>query len=186
MGFRQPVIVQGSNIFNPIDSGYLAWNYPGVYARTSAPTLTSGLLFTQRLRLPTSLLITNIVLYLCTIGVTLTAGDSLAGIFDKNGNLLGSTADQSGTWAGTVGLKSMALSPSPVTVNAGDIYVGFYSVGTTPPAFQRIDTPFQIPDGNVAGSLVEFGTANSGLTNALPNPFSSQIAGGYCHWVGLS
>ena len=158
----------------PKDHGFLAWTFDPQSA-TGGQAPPSGTLYVALLRLNVGALVSNVTLFISTAGVTLTAGESLFGLYTKAGALLSGSADQSGVWTGT-GIFTAALT-TPQQCAAGDYYVALYSVGTTPPVFGA----GAAGDGRVANAILvspnlRSGFANAGLTNALPANLSAMNA----------
>jgi hypothetical protein len=119
-------------------------------------------------------------------GATLTTNQCFAGLYTSAGVLLSSTADQSVAWA-TGGLKTMALAVAQATTIDTYYYVGWYAVGTTMPTqTRRINSSSAITNVGLAAPNFAFGTANTGLTTALPDPIGTQTGGATGWWVGLS
>jgi hypothetical protein len=130
-------------------------------------------------------------MYVSTAGSTLTSGDSFACLYDAAGNLLGTTSSQSSLWTST-GLKTMALT-STYAANAGDYYVGAWSVGTTPPVFAGFGGQFGAVGADIAAANMGLATPNlrsatssTGRTTTAPNPFGAQTAIGKVIWAALS
>lgn len=122
------------NPVGPLDHDLLSWNYP-VAAASGATGPTSGTVTMVKFWLRQSATITNVAVGLGAAGVTLTAGQNFAGLYDSSGNRLGVTADQAANWI-SAGFKLMPLTvPAPVA--AGAYYVAFLSNGTTPPTLAR-------------------------------------------------
>lgn len=136
------------NQFTPQDHDLLAWNF-AIPAASGATGPTSGTVSMMKLWFRQNLTVTNVAVGLGAAGVTLTAGQNFAGLYDSAGNRLGVTADQTANWA-TAGFKSMALV-APVPVTAGAYYVAFLSNGTTPPTLAR-------------GGIITASYANANLT----------------------
>ena len=126
-------IPTGFGIPKPADDGLLAWNYdPAPLINTSSAPAAETLYF-LRLRLDEEHLVSNLWLYLSTVGATLTANESFAGIYKivtTKMVLQTKTADQSSAWAATTGYKKMALEAG-VTLAPGTYYVGILCGGAT-------------------------------------------------------
>lgn len=174
----------------PADHGYLSWSTP-IYAAQLTSLMSveaaAGTLRLSRNRRVAAGPVTNLVTYVTTAGSGLTSGQCFGALYDASGNLLGSTADQSVAWA-SGGLKSMALAGGPVTVPAGDYYVGLWYNGTTAPTLLRAGlgiAPSQINANQSAGNY-DVAFANTGLTTTAPNPFGATTAGSLLWWTALS
>jgi hypothetical protein len=149
----------------------------------STPLATAGTFYVVRLHVPVATSATNILTSVVTAGVALTSGQCFAALY-QGGNLLGTTADQSGSWISS-GNKTMAISGGPVAVVAGDVFVGFWFNGTTGPAFVRGTSLAFINFGLTLTSL-RFGTANTGLTTTAPGTLGTISAFSTVYWVALS
>lgn len=114
----------------PADFNLTAWSFSplGISARDTA--MFNGALTLIGIKIPAAMTVTSVHNFIVTPGVNLTAG---FGALYQSGNLLAVTADQSTAWATTPGRQTMALA-SPQAVNPGMVYVGFWSVGDTPPS----------------------------------------------------
>jgi hypothetical protein len=122
------------NQTTPQDHDLLAWNF-SVAVASGATGPTSGTVTMVKLWFRQALTVTNVAIGLGAAGVTLTAGQNFAGLYDSSGNRLGVTADQAANWVSS-GFKEMALTV-PVAVAAGAYYVAILSNGTTPPTLAR-------------------------------------------------
>ena len=168
------------------DQGLLAWTFD--LAMTSnnnnKPSATGAVNFC-RMYVPTATSVTNILMTILTAGATLTAGQNFAALYDQNGNLIGTTADQSTAWQST-GLMTMALAGGPFTVGPGYIYVGFWVNGTTAPGFLRTaaSTGAEINVG-LTSTTYRFGSGGVATTTA-PATVGTLSAAGVGYWVGLS
>jgi len=95
--------------------------------------IPAATIFLMRIPLPASTVVTNVLLNIVTIGVTLT--NSFAAIFRSSGAVVGQSADQSTIWGsgGSTGNKTTALVGGPFTLTplaANDfIWTAFY-IGT--------------------------------------------------------
>lgn len=173
------------SVFTPADHGLLAWSYDIAVCSSGTIIPTAGLLQLVKLKLDQAALITNLVMHMTAAGVTLTAGQNFAALYSSAGALLSVTADQSTAWQSS-GLKSMALAV-PQTVPAGDVYVGFWSNGSTLPTPSRSNLGHSAA-GNVGLSApnLRFATANTGLTTTAPPTFGAQTALFTGWWVAVN
>jgi hypothetical protein len=176
-------------IRRPPDYGLLAWDFdPSICASTT--TLGSaGTLQLQRVHVPVTSSVTNIVMYLGTVAVGGTSGQNFAGLWNASGGAqVGITADMTATFGGSGGLKVMALASGPFLIAAGDYYVGYYwNAGTSGPGWARANT--------IAGTLTNMSlaspdlicaTANTGLTTTPPSTLGAQSINSHNWWCGLS
>lgn len=173
--------------FFPSDHGILAWAFPPEVAASQVAPIAAGRLTLTLIKLPVEVTVTNVILGVATAGGTLTANQCLAGLF-QNGNLIGSSADQSTNWT-SVGVQIMALTGGPFVLDAGEAYVGWYYQGTTAPKFACG------PTGNWASGVINigitstaarFGIANTGLTTALPGSIGTISTSTAAFWAALS
>lgn len=172
----------------PADHGLLAFSLdPAVTNTSSAPA--SGVMTLVKVRLTAPATPASVLLHITAAGVTLTAGQNLAGLYSAAGVLLGTTADQSAAWA-SAGQKLMALTPasagSLTDLPPGVYYIGFLSVGTTPPSFARA-SGVGTTNANLAAGSYRFATIGAGLT-ALPAAFvpANQAASAIGWFAGLA
>lgn len=121
--------------FMPSDLGYIAWSFdPGVIIAGQSG-LTSGTVHMFRLEVRRQATINTISIGIQTAGASLTVGQNFAGIYDSNGTLLRSTADQSTAWT-SIGVIAMPLT-TPLLVNPGSYHVALLTNGGTPPSLSR-------------------------------------------------
>ncbi|MFC8490717.1 hypothetical protein ACFUJU_07905 [Streptomyces sp. NPDC057235] len=173
--------------YNPGDQTLLAWTFDPATNITAQTALTSGQLYMVRLPIRTAATISTVVVPVGTAGSSLTAGQSLVGLYDQTGTLLGQSADQSASWTST-GVKNVSLT-SPVSVSAGYYVVAIMSTGTTPPSIFRgsnasIGAAF--PNVGLSTENSRFAVHGAGLT-ALPSSVSmgSRTPTTGAVWVGL-
>lgn len=175
----------------PFNHGLLAWNFDPILLQSGSATVSvqSGRVIFQRVQIPVTMTINNVLASISTAGSGLTSGQCLAGLYSSALAKLGASADQSTVFTST-GLKTIALS-SPVTVTGGPgvwIYVAILSVGTTVPIWYGIST-----QGNVVGSqglgLDASGSYRTDFQSGQTSlPTTASLGGGTTSmvWVGLS
>jgi hypothetical protein len=180
-----PVVAAARYAFTPPDHGLKAWTFEPVGALGGAIPV-SGTLQLARVHLPVAATITNIVLNIITAGSTLTSGQCFAGLWTAAGAKVDVTADQAASWVST-GNKTMALAAGPYSAAAGDYYIGWWSNGTTNPAFARQGTTVLVNVG-LAAPNYRFCTADTGLTNAASAPanLAAQAQALFSFWAALS
>lgn len=115
----------------PADQNFLGWGYDPEHA-SSTNILTSGTVYLHKLWLSSGTTVTNLGWTITTAGATLTAGQSLMGLYNAAGSRLAQTADQAAAWTST-GFKYPALTGSVAIATSAYYYVAILSVGTTPP-----------------------------------------------------
>jgi hypothetical protein len=185
-GSAAVTVPDGTNsIFTPADYGWIAWSGDPMAQYTGiAPT--NGYAYFTMIPVRSACTITNILMAVTTVGASMVSGENFAGLFNTSGTLLSATADQSSTWAGTTGLKTMALT-TPQSVSAGLYYVAFFTNGTTIPKFSYNAAQVSIYGGN-SGTYPRFGldTAHSGLTTAFHSPATIISSSTSLFWAGVS
>jgi hypothetical protein len=171
----------------PLRHGYVEWNYDPVIGGTgTAPT--SGTVYVMKVSAQSGGSVSNIVLTITSsAGVSLTAGQNFAALYDSTGARVGVTADQSSAWTSN-GLKTMALVGGPFTLRAGsDYYVALLSNGTTTASFMRSGTNLTAPNANQANALQRFSTNGTGTSLPSSLTLSSNTGtGAATFWVALS
>lgn len=175
--------------YQPADNNLLAWAYDPILVTTGTIFAAAGTLYMIKIHSPSAISATNIFLYLQTSGATLTASQCYAGIY-QNGNLLGTSADLSGSvspgFASAAGLKTIPIVAGPIAVAAGDFYIAFYANGTTLPTLGRAGSfPTLNNVGLTAGSY-RTASANTGLTTALPGTMGTQTSLNVAYWAAVS
>ncbi|WPH59026.1 hypothetical protein SEA_LUCKYSOCKE_12 [Streptomyces phage LuckySocke] len=120
--------------FTPADHGLIAWTHDPATLRSASNATVSGTVYLAKVKIVNrSTVVSNIIVGIEAAGATLTAGQSLVGLYNSSGTRLAVSADQSANWTST-GLKTIALT-TPQTLAVGSYYVAILSVGTTPPQF---------------------------------------------------
>lgn len=186
---QYPLSVVNDPEFIASDHNYLSWSLPSPYCTVAASAATThGVVYLTKVKVVNrSTVVTNVVASLATGGVTLTAGQNFAGLYNSSGTLLASTADQSTAWA-SAGVQTMALS-SPQTLAVGTYYVALLTNGG------GAGLQFVAAGGGFAGTTnagLTTGTARSltsGTTQtALPASITlgSGATNGYTRFVALS
>jgi hypothetical protein len=175
-----------SALWLPSDHGLIDWSYDPALGSTPTAPAVAGTMQTVALKVLTAQPVTNILLFVGTAGVTLTAGQCFAALYQGYGGpLVGVTADQSGAWQST-GLKTMPLAGGPFTVQPGLLIVGFWYNGTTAPQFPRGDNSGAKINAGLALASSRFGTANTALTTTAPGNLGAIAAQGIGWWAALS
>lgn len=172
--------------FMAADAGWLAWNYDPALTAGST-TLVTGQLFMCRVDLLSPATISTLYYAVNAVGVTLTSGQNLAGLYDASGNLLAQTADQSASWV-SAGFKNTALV-TPYVAAAGTYHLGFLSNGATPMSLLRAlgsGTQAATVNANLPVTTARWATTGSGLT-ALPSTvtMSGRTLSGGTPWVAV-
>lgn len=115
--------------WQPHEVGLVAWNYDPIAALNTTGN-TSGTIYFMRMPIRKSTTVNTLYVTVNAVGSGLTAGQNGLALYDNSGLLLAQSADQSSNWATVIGLKNVAIPPTPVT--PGFYYVAFMSNGTTP------------------------------------------------------
>lgn len=177
----------------PADLGMLAWNYDPVTAGSGTAT-TSGTLYVLGVPVREQLSVTNVELYLSTLGASLTSGQNLVALFNSSGTQIGVSADQTSAWqtGGTTGPKIIPLVGGPYTLPAGLYYVAVLTVGSsTMPAFLRgglVNTAGAADGGHLTAANFRFATNGTSLS-AMPSSLtlsSNSHTGAQQYWTALS
>lgn len=150
----------------PADQDLIGWGYDSEHA-SSTNILTSGTVYLHKLWLPAASTVNNLGWTITTGGATLTAGQSLMGLYNAAGTLLAQTADQSGSWTST-GFKLPALTAPLAITTSGYYYVAVLSVGTTPPTGASSPGLQTTYNANTLGADLRHAVAATGQT-ALPS-----------------
>ena len=78
-----------------------------------------------------------------------------------------------------------AIVSGPFAVSAGEVYVAWYAVGTTIPAWSRALNFVTL--GNLGlTTTARFGTADTGRTTSLPATLGTITAAAYTYWAAIS
>jgi len=186
------------SMFGPSYHGLSDWTYDPVGIGSTTSAITSGTVYFAAVTPQASGTLTNINLYLGTQGSTLTAGQSLVGLYSLSGGvatLLSSSADQSTNWstAGNANKISTVALTTPQAVTAGTTYlVGILSVGTTPPSFGRGGSSTASPPdlGLSKSTPLRYATHVTLSQTALPASVTLNTdvtaTSALSHWIGLS
>lgn len=172
---------------SPATQSFITWSYDPEVVSGSGNILTSGTVYLHKVYIPANRLVTGVALGVQVAGSTLTAGQSLAGLYDSGGNRVAITADQSASWTST-GYKSINFTSTytPSATAAGFFYVAILSVGTTPPTLYSTNAPSSLFNGNVTGATLRHATnATTQTTLASTLTLSSSASTGANSWVAL-
>lgn len=169
----------------PEDQGLITWAY-GMEGLSTQGGVTGGVLQLNKLPIRAAASVTNILVNIQAVGVTLTTGQNFAALYSSAGALLGVSADQTVPWV-SIGLKTMAIVGGPVAVPAGFVYAALWSVGSTIPSFFRCNNSGGGPmNAGLAAPNLRFATADTGLTTTAPANFGAQSSSGTVPWFALS
>lgn len=168
--------------WGPADVGFKAWTFDPVQNEGNH-TLTSGRAEFIRIRLGAAASITGVGFHLQTNGATLTAGQNFAALYDTSGNRLAISADQSTAWTSGAGDNKSSAFTAPYVASAGDYFVAFLAVGSTPPVIGRAQNTQANPNGLLTTPISGLRYCRSTATNltSLASTFdfaaSGQITG---------
>jgi len=172
-----------AGLWTPADQGMLAWSFDPGQADLTNANITSGTLHLVTLNCPAAE-ISNFHIRIGT-GGTAVAHAFMAAYDYHSGALLGATADLTTNWQ-AAGTKTHAAS-SAFTHKGGKIRVGFYAEVTNGNvAVGRGNGTSTILNANLGTAASRCGTADTGLTTALPDPHDTVAASANLWWVALS
>lgn len=166
------------------DRGYLAESFPIHLLNNVTALPTAGRLEVQKLRLPITSSVTNILVYVSTAGSVLTSGQCFATLYTAAGAIVAQSADQAANWAGT-GVKTAALASGPFVCTAGFYYVALHFNGTTGPTIVRAGSSAAVNAGFSAPNFFTC-TADTSITTTSPPTLGVQTAASTPWWVALS
>ncbi len=167
--------VSAPPILLPTDMGYAAWVYDPIGCR-AGQVPTAGVLYLARIQIRSAVTLTNIFVGMTTPGSGLTSNQNFVGLYNSSGTLVGSSADQTASWASGNVEKQIAFSSS-VSATSGFYWVAFLANGTTTPTFavgsQLIGN---LGSGAASASTRRFGQYSSSLTSLPSNITVASIA----------
>lgn len=134
--------------FSPADTGFLEWNYDPLIISAGTALTTSGSVYLMRINTRIARSVSNVTVYIGTLGGTLTSGQCFAGLYAGTtagaytaGQLIGTSADQTTAWNTGTGTANtpltIALTGAPFSVPAGFVWAALMFHGTTGPQFGR-------------------------------------------------
>lgn len=165
----------------PVDQGLISWAYDPSLISGTYTLATGGTVYTAQLKVNAGT-ITNVAYHITTAGATLTALQNFVGIY-QNGVLLGASAAPATItqWL-TTGYIVTPLT-APVQVQNGIITVAFVFNGTTGPTLGVAGVK---GNNGLAAASSRYGTANTGVTTALPASLGTVSALAQTPWVAVS
>jgi hypothetical protein len=168
----------------PEDHNLITWTQDPATCAAGQLIPTAGQVQFARIHLPEAKTITNILLFVSAAGVTLTSGQCFAALYNSSKALIAATADQATNWQST-GTKTMALSGGAQALAAGDYLVAFYANGSTLPTMLR-GVSQSVVNAGLSASTSRYGTADSGLTTAMPSTLGTLSGASNAWWAALS
>ena len=173
--------------FTAADAGYLAWNSDPDLGAQCLLAPVAGMVTLARINVRQAISCTNVVLSVPYAGSGLTSSECFAGLYGSSGTLIGTSADQSSSWA-TAGIYPAALSGGPYVLAAGFYWAAILVNGTTSPSFLAASGFPTATTGNngFTVSTARGATATTGRTT-LPASFTPS-ANSFCvaAWAALS
>lgn len=166
------------------DAGFLAWNFDVALATTGYILNAAGTITAIKVNVPVPILVTYVNVFISVIGATLTAGQSFVALYDTSKNLLSTSADQAAVFAGTTGLKAIALG-TPQAIGPGTYYVAIWSNGTTMPTF-RSAANLASANTNLSAAASRWATADTGRTTTAPATLGAFTALAGTPWVAFT
>ncbi len=117
---------------NSADYNFAAFNFNPRDIDAVGMQAASGTIYFSRIELSCPVNLFQIFMGVSNGGEDLTAGQSLVGVYDGDGNLLVQTGDQSGVWTST-GVYGIPVTAT--TLEPGRYWLAIMSNGTLPPEF---------------------------------------------------
>ena len=174
---------QVGNQWRPAEYGLISWAYDPSLASAANLLAAGGTVYGVRLKVDQESTITNTHVIVTAAGVTLTAGQCFAAVYQNNA-LLGTTASQDVAWT-TTGFKTMALA-SPVVVARGDVTVAFFANGTTLPTLARTTGSSFLHNLGLATPNFRYHSADTGRTTTMPATLGAQSGLNVAYWAAVS
>lgn len=176
-------------VWTPSVDGLLLAAYEPINVQTGG-LLTAGQIFVQKIPVPQSVTVTDLLVLVQTAGVTLTAGQCFGGLYSSAGALIAKTAEQSSQW------QSLGEKPMPLTAESGQslvlqggagafVYTALLANGTTAPQMFRASGNHTTASANVGlSSNLRFATTTAGNTS-LPSSLPALVSDPKTIWTGL-
>lgn len=176
----------------PNDYNLISWTFSPDNAQSSNILAASGTQYGARIHVPYGTTCAYVHIYLTVGGATLTSGDSLIAIYALAVNnttapaLVGQSADQSTAWTSTGG-KKIAISSPPSMVAGSDLWVTFWSAGTTMPTLASGGT-VALVNYNLSNAQSKYFSFSTGLTATPPTSLTlaSLTPVNTAFWVAIS
>jgi hypothetical protein len=187
----------GGGLWLPSDSGQIAWAFDPGSQLNGGFASASGTIYLIRINFRAPASVTNVVLFLQTVGATLTAGDSFAGLYAGQtagaytaGQRIGTSADQATSWSTGGNANSyltVPLTGGPFSVPAGFCWAAVCSTGTTPPTWGR-GPNFNATAANSGLTVSGARWATNGSGTSLPSSITpaSNVFLQQAVWAGVS
>ncbi len=177
-----------SGRFQPNDHGMLNWSADPQNVVASASPAAGSVRMVKLPSLPLQYTITNLHCYIATAGVSLTAGQCFAGLYDAAGTRVGVTADQSANWTSS-NVKTMALTAPYVAAANASLWVALLFNGTSV-GFGTVASVSGFADmfnANLTTSTARFTIGPAGQTT-LPASvtMASRTFSSQSQWVAVS
>lgn len=174
--------------YGAVDTGYKGWTFPAEQVSGTGIGTANGAVTLGRVKVPVAASVSGIALYIVNAGVTLTAGQNFAGIYNSAGTLVATTADLSTAWAGT-GWMNHSLVGGPFNLAVGDYWIAVMSNATTRPNFGKNNNALSgaLYNGLLSAANYRFATNGTGTT-ALPATITpgSNVSSNLPLWLALT
>jgi hypothetical protein len=156
----------------------LGWTFDPAAMTLYTYTYSAAHLTLERIPLPASITVTNILILGANAGVSLT--NSFVGLYQSNGTILGQSADQSTAWESANSSAPIALVGGPYVCTplaANDFLWVAYYVGTavTMPSFYSAGVEASLPA--MTAARTRFGKMSLANTATLPSITPANIQG---------
>jgi hypothetical protein len=171
----------------------LGWTFDPAFARGTSGGLSPTYLSVGRIPLPAAMTVTNVLVRVVTLGVTLT--HSFLALFKSDGTIIGQSADQSTAWetGGAIGLYTLPLGGGPYVCTplaANDFLLAAYYVGTyaTQPFFSAVGNTVLLDNAGTTAARSRFSyiAQSDRATLVSINPASLTGANALPVWFGIS
>lgn len=170
------------------ESGYKLVNFMPENMSGAGQAPTTGVIYLNKVVVHQTTSVSQLQLFVNSLGSALTAGQNFMGIYDSSGNRVAVTADQSTVW-NTAGWKSVPLVGAPFNLSAGFYWIAILANGVTGLKFNASN------GNNLSGALVN-GTLSAAtgrwVTNGTGTTLPSSITPAsnsfsqLTWWVGAS
>jgi len=167
------------------DLGYKAWTYDPASALVAGNVPTGGVLQLARIWTRSAITVDRVYLMVVTAGATLT--NVGVALYSTAGTLLTSSVNANGATTAlfqATGQKTVTF-PAAQSIAAGSFYVGFWTTGTTQPAYGVASGKVNV-NGQLTAPNFRFAVSTTALTTTAPNPFGTQTQLANSYWVAAA
>ena len=169
----------------PSDNNLKAW-VDDPLRTTASFTLTQGVLYLAKMKIPNAITVTNLWLIMTTALTTPTAGQNFVGLYDSSGNLLCTSADVGSSLSST-GVKQLTIPSTNLSANT--FCFGALLTNATTAGGARGQSASSAAYNNVGLSVAASRGLTSGTSQtALPATVTlgSATQGNNVPWMGIS